>query len=625
MVPAPPTAPPDPPPRTGWAAAQGERPAPATVPPTRPAGRRWWLLVPVVAVAVVGVVAALQLGRPARTIGEGRLLLAQEPLVLRLSGEVAVVRRTPGQSLPVTDTAVVAADDQVLTGEDGRAVVVWPDGAALAIEPHSRVQLIGQAPQRVRIGLDAGEIWVDAGETADERAATVAAATGLHAEGVRLRARRGDGGSLQVVAYDAPAWLTGGGHTQLVPRGAESVARTTSVPTLPRPLPSERVLAVQVAGADAWALVDRAGRAAGRPPGAASWVGAIPGGGRPRSEGQATTVLVPAAAGSLRLVLWGAGAARRVEIAAWATDLAALGAERATPAGQVLRLTEAIGASEVSVLTLAIDDRAVALSGPPTRGTALPADLRIVAAAGSRPEAPRAVVAAGSSGGTAPGPAAGPSPEARTSADEPPGAAAMDTPAAPAAPSPAPTATARAASTTVATPTEGPATEPSPEPTATRPPARFERSVPGVLPPAPSPTPLPSPTLAAALPSPTTGPTSTPVAVTATPPATAVPSRPPATAVVPTLPATPLPTLAPLPTVPAPRPTTAAGSRGPSPVVPGAPPGGAPPGGLGINAWGGAGPTGGGTPSASSGAGAAPAGGATSQAPASGGGGRGAR
>lgn len=573
---------------------------------------------PVVAVAVI---AAVQLGRPARTLGEGRLLLAQEPLLLRLSGEVTVARRTPGQSLLVTDTAVVAADDRIVTGEDGRAVVVWPDGAALTVEPRSRVQVIGHEPRRVRVGLDAGEIWIDAGEAADERAATVAAAAGLHAEGVRLRARRGDGGSLQVIAYDAPAWLTGGGHTQLVPRGAESEARANSVPTLPRPLPSGRVLAIQVAGADAWALVDRAGRAAGRPPGAASWVGAIPGGGRPRGDGRATTALIPVEAGALRLVLWGAGATRRVEVAAWATNLSALGAEQASPAGPVLRLSEAVEANAVSVLTLAIDDRSVALDGPPARGSVLPADLWIVAPAGARPDAPRAVSAA--SGETAPlGPAEGPSPGASASATQPPAAAATATPAAPVAPSPAPIAPA----VPPVTPTEVPTAEPPAEPSATRPPARFERSVADLVPAAPSPTPLPPPTLAAELPAPTVLPTNTPMVVTATPPPTAAPPRPTATVAMPTLPPTPPPTLAPLPTVPAVRPTTAtAGSRGPSPVVPGAPPGGPPPGGLGVNAWGGSSPTGGGMPSPSGGTGPAPAAGGTSQAPVPSGGGRGAR
>ena len=524
------------------------------------------------------------------------MLVAEQPMLLRLEGEVWVARRGRGQPIAITDTATVAADDRFLTGDDGRAVLVWPQGAVLAIEPRSRVQLVGSGSTRQQVWLDAGEVWLAGGEGADERAVGISGDEGLRAEGVRLRARRVAGDGLQVLTYDAPAWLTGGGRTQLVPRGAESQASSNRGPTLPRPLSAGRALGVRVAGAGGWAVVDGAGRATGQLPGAGSWVGAIPGSSQPYRDGAATTVVLPAEADGLRLILWGAGAPRQVEITAWATDLAATVAGRTAPPATASRIHEQLDADAVVVLALASGEGATALSRPLTRGTTLPADLRLLAPAGPRSIAPEA----------SPTVRATPSPVPPESPEEEPSSESQRPPAAPAG-SAMSTPGPEAPQPTAAAPTAAPGGEPSTEPlpTETAAPARFERHAVEFALPAPSPTPTAVPRTVVVAPPPSPVPISSP---TRPVPTVALHSTPVAaiTAVLPTRPPTPLPTLLP-PTVPPARPTavTAPANRGPSPVVPGAPPSGAPPGGLGLNAWGGA--TGGGGASSGGAAANAPA------------------
>ncbi|MBX5490869.1 MAG: hypothetical protein IRZ14_06900 [Chloroflexi bacterium] len=535
-------------------------------------------------------------GARSRSAPDGRLLLVERPMVLRLSGEVWLARRGTGQSHPVTDTAALAADDRLSTGPDGYAVVTWPEGATLSVAPRSAVQFLGIGAERLLVSLDDGEVWLHAGETASERGAVVLGAEGVRAEGARLQARRTANGALEILTYDRPAWLTSGGYTQLVPRGAQSQAASGYVPSLPRPLPRPRAVALQIIGAGAWAVVDEAGRTTGRPPGGV-WVGSIPGSGRPSGEGNPTAVFLPLRGRAIQIVLWGEETSRRAEIVAWPTDWdAAVQDHVARPPENALRVSVELGASTLTTLTLSLGDAALALMGPPKQGTTLPPGVRLPVASGKRagpvpsllgspatalPPTPSPEPAPSSTPGALAAPTDEPSvePTARAAAAHP-SPAPTRIPMQPEAPVPAlPTADATADETATA-PTAPPSA------TAEAKPARFERAAANFAPPSPVPTAMPSPTLAPAALLPTSVPLASPMRAVATNVPTLPPTRPPITVVVPTLPPTPLPTLPP-PTVAA-RPTAvAATGRLPSPVVPGAPPSGAPPGGLGINAWGG--------------------------------------
>lgn len=578
-----------------WAAASR---APLRRLPRRRAGAgrgpRRWLLVGLVAVEAAALVALV---RPAAE-RPAQLHTVTQTTVVRLGGDLRLWRAGAATPLSVTDAAVLTALDRLETGGDGRAAIAWPSGASASLEPASSIELREAAEPAPNLLLAAGGVWVRGGTGDADARAEVWASDTLRAVGARFLAQRGSAGELTLRTADAPAELIAGTLQRLVPRGSSSQALLSSGPSLPHPLPPARVLAVQVAGAGGWLVVDAAGRATGQPPGGAA-VALVPGAGAPRPGRQGGSVLLPAEGGPWQVVVWGE-AMPAAQVAAWTVGNETLFDDGPLdPPATALKVTMPASAGEARTLRLAADAERVQVLDAAAGRPGLPPGLRLALAPAPTPRlaaapateptgpplAPAAAVAPAVVAPVLPvePPSAAPPPSISLESAPPPAAVAELPAAAPVEPAPPEEALALAPA---ATETESAA---PPEPTATPAGASFGRSLLGFAP--PTATSLPQPTPTSAPPDLTVTPTAaatprvTVTAVGTTP--TRAPTRPAGTPVIPTIAVPPTPFIPPtaLPPTVAPRATAARGAT-PAVAPAGAPPGGAPPGGLGANAWG---------------------------------------